>query len=99
MTAARFYPQLLHSGEPPAAPAAETALSHQSAPESYPTVAAAQREAVRRYPELGVAGSKLNREFLARHTRYERERPDYFRDASWPMRLAEEAAQSVQPSR
>jgi hypothetical protein len=43
----------------------------EPAPASVPkfaTVAEAQREAVRRYPELGVAGSKLNREFIARHS-------------------------------
>ena len=69
----------------------------EPAPASVPkfaTVAEAQREAVRRYPELGVAGSKLNREFIARHKLYEQQRPEYLRDPSWPLRLAEESTQT-----
>lgn len=56
---------------------------------------AAQREAVRRYPELGQAGSALNQEFVARHKRLQQEQPEALRDPSWPLRLAEEAAQAV----
>ena len=55
----------------------------------------AQREAVRRYPELGVAGSKLNVAFLSRYKLYQRERPNYFADNSWPVRLAEELVTGV----
>lgn len=56
----------------------------------FATVAEAQQEAVRRYPDIGVAGSKLNTEFVARYKRYQQERPDFLRDPSWPLRLAEE---------
>lgn len=56
----------------------------------FATAAEAQQEAVRRYPEIGVAGSKLNTEFVARYKRYQQERPDFIRDPSWPLRLAEE---------
>jgi hypothetical protein len=55
----------------------------------------AQREAVRRYPDIGVAGSRLNIEFVARHKRYQKEHPEYFRDPSWPLRLAEESARAI----
>lgn len=58
--------------------------------EVFATVAEAQREAVRRYPELGVAGSEFNAAFIARYQLYQRTRPEYFRDASWPVRLARE---------
>lgn len=54
----------------------------------------AQREAIRLFPELGVAGSKLNKAFLTRHKLYQQTRPDYFRDPSWPMHLAEEVSKS-----
>lgn len=56
---------------------------------------AAQREAVRRYPDLGKSGSTLNQEFVARHKRLQQEQPEALRDPSWPLRLAEEAAQAV----
>ena len=59
------------------------------------TVEAAQQEAVRRYPALGVAGSRFNVEFLARHQRYQKERPEFLRDPAWPLRLAEEIARTV----
>lgn len=61
----------------------------------FATVAEAQREAVRAYPSLGVAGSEFNRDFLARYNRYQRERPGYFSDPSWPWRLAEETARAA----
>jgi hypothetical protein len=58
-------------------------------------VAEAQRTAVVRFPELAVAGSKLNAAYVARLKTYQDQRADYFRDTSWPMRLAEEVAASV----
>jgi MFS family permease len=54
------------------------------------TVEDAQREAVRRFPQLGVAGSAFNREFLARAARYRTEKPAYFQDVQWPLHLAQE---------
>lgn len=56
-----------------------------------------QREAVRLYPELGVAGSKFNREFIARHARYKKERPGYFLDPTWPVSLAQETQDALNP--
>ena len=61
------------------------------------TVADAQREALRRYPELGIAGSKLNSEFVTRYKLYQQQHPDYLRDPSWPLRLAEELTRTPQP--
>jgi hypothetical protein len=55
----------------------------------------AHQEALRRYPQLGIAGSPLNREFLARYKRYRQERGDYFNDPSWPLRLAEESFEAT----
>lgn len=59
------------------------------------TAAEAGKIAVQRYPELGVSGSKLNTEFVARYKLYQQTRPDYFQDTSWPLRLAEECRRSV----
>ena len=44
---------------------------------------------------LGVAGSQFNNAFLARHKQYQQERPDYFRDPSWPVALAEDTAEAL----
>ncbi|MEI6872641.1 MAG: hypothetical protein WCL08_10200 [Verrucomicrobiota bacterium] len=76
----------------PATPPPQTKAAHAT-PNS--TAATAQQEAIRRYPDLGVAGSKLNTEFVSRHKRYLQERPDYFRDPSWPLRLAEECVRAI----
>ncbi len=54
------------------------------------TIEEAQREAVRRYPELAVAGSAFNREFRARYDRYRKSDPKYFLETNWPISLAEE---------
>lgn len=56
---------------------------------------AAQQEAVRRYPEIGRAGSPLNREFVARHKRIQQEHPEALQDPSWPLRIAEESAKAL----
>jgi len=53
-------------------------------------------EQVRRYPDLGVAGSKLNLEFLARQKRYRTEHPEYLNDTEWPLRVAEESVRATQ---
>ena len=73
------------------------AVATPAQPPRFVTAAEAQREAVRRYPELGVSGSKLNREFVARYKLYQQQRPDYFRDTSWPLHLAEELTHASQP--
>ena len=63
---------------------------------TFATAAEAQREAVRRYPDLGIAGSKLNGDFVARHKAYQQQRPEYFRDTSWPLHLTEELIHTPQ---
>ncbi len=56
------------------------------------TEAESQKIAVQRYPQLGVAGSSLNTQFLARYNLYRRTRPDFFKNPSWPIALADEIA-------
>jgi tetratricopeptide (TPR) repeat protein len=55
----------------------------------------ARHRAVQLYPQLGVAGSPLNREFVARHNRYKAERPAFFIDPEWPMQLVEECVKAL----
>ncbi len=50
----------------------------------------AQREAVKYYPDLAVAGSDFNRRFLAKVAKYRADRPDDLRSPGWPVVLANE---------
>jgi hypothetical protein len=56
------------------------------------TVDEAQREALKRYPDLGVQGSKLNVAYVARYKAYQQQRPEFFQNPRWPLLLAEEVA-------
>lgn len=70
----------------------------QSQPQIVPTASdslGAQKRAMAAFPALGVAGSPLNREFVARHKRYQTEKPDFFTDAEWPTKLAKECADAL----
>jgi hypothetical protein len=64
-------------------------------PPRFASVAVAQQEAMRLYPDLRVAGSKFNAEFVSRHQRYQRENPEFLKDTSWPILLAEETAKAI----
>ncbi len=55
----------------------------------------AQKEAVRRYPDLGVAGTQMNTEFLALVENYKATTPDFFKNKAWPLILAMEANERV----
>lgn len=50
----------------------------------------AQSKAIEIYPQLGVPGSPLNTEFLARVKRYQAEKKDFFAEPDWPIRLGRE---------
>ena len=83
---------------PPTAPTSATTPTAKPATKPrFATTDEAQREAVRRYPDLGVTGSKLNREFVARYKLYQQQRPEYFHDTLWPLHLAEEITHTPQP--
>jgi len=94
---ASSYPQELATPAP--APAAAVIVT---TPRPTPTPAApqtfaeavnvAQAAAVARYPELGKAGTPFNTRFVAAYRRLRLENPDYFSDANWPLRLADEIA-------
>ncbi|EDY21274.1 hypothetical protein CfE428DRAFT_1567 [Chthoniobacter flavus Ellin428] len=55
----------------------------------------ARKQAVERYPALGVRDSALNREFIARYNRLRATNKDYFKDAGWPLKLAAESQAAV----
>lgn len=90
-------PAIVTPKTPSPAPLNTPAVAAPKQAPRFATVADAQREALRRYPDLGVADSRFNRAFLARHKQYQQERPDYFRDPSWPFTLAEETAKELKP--
>lgn len=69
---------------PHTSPAHATAFPAQQ----FTSVAAARREAIRRYPALGVLGSPFNNAFIALYNRYKLERPGMFADPSWPLQIA-----------
>jgi hypothetical protein len=55
------------------------------------TEAEGRREALRLYPDLGIAGSPLNTEFVTRYRSYQRLQPDFFQDPAWPLILVKES--------
>jgi hypothetical protein len=61
---------------------------------SAPAGTAAQR-AIQAYPELGIANSPLNKEFLRRHKSYEASNPKFFSEPEWPTKLARESAEAL----
>ena len=54
-----------------------------------------RREALRLYPDLGVANSPLNREFVIRYNSYQRLQPEIFQNPAWPVILAKESAAAI----
>jgi hypothetical protein len=70
----------------------DSASTSTIAPARITTAAEGTREALRLYPELGVANSPLNREFVARYHSYQRLQPDFFQDPAWPVILVKECA-------
>ncbi len=48
-----------------------------------------KREAVALYPELGVAGTAVNREYVRRYKLYRAINPAFFGEPDWPKRLAD----------
>lgn len=56
---------------------------------------AAHRKAIELYPDVGVAGSPLNKEFVTRVKRYQIEKKDFFAEPDWPLRLAIECSKDL----
>jgi hypothetical protein len=57
--------------------------------------AQAQQKAIELYPEVAVAGSPLNKEFVARMKRYQAEKKEFFDEPDWPIRLAKECSEDL----
>jgi hypothetical protein len=75
--------------------AAESKPAMVSLPIVIRTEADGRREALRLYPDLGVANSPLNREFVTRYHSYQRLQPDLFDNPAWPVILVKEAANVI----
>ena len=73
---------------------APLAVSHVSAQ----TVAASQQQALKKHPELALAGSALNKAFVAEVARRRLADPAFFRAPDWPMRLADELTAKPAPA-
>lgn len=56
---------------------------------------AAQKKAVALYPDVAVAGSPLNKEFVAQMKRYQAEKKEFFAEPDWPIRLAKECNEKL----
>lgn len=56
---------------------------------------AAQQKAVALYPDVGVPGSPLNKEFVTRMKRYQAEKKEFFTEPDWPIRLAKECDEDL----
>jgi len=54
-----------------------------------------KKKAVSVYPELGVAGTAVNREYVRRYKLYRSVNPAFFEEPDWPVRLAEMLAQDL----
>lgn len=67
----------------------------KAAQQSVLTLADVEREAVRRFPSLGVHGSAFNAEFFRLQSTHEREHPEIFNDILWPLRVAYETNEAL----
>lgn len=75
----------------PSAPAT-TAL-----PSSTSGSSTARQRAIQLFPELAIASSPLNQEFLKRYRKYQSENIRYFDDPEWPTALARESKNALTP--
>lgn len=57
----------------------------------------ARKRALQNYPELGVAGSKMNRDFLAAVEEAKHREPTLLKRSDWPMVLAQRVAPTPTP--
>jgi hypothetical protein len=74
-------------------PAAESvAATPAPRPQASPE---AQQAAIRRHPQVAVAGSRFNQAFLDLSYKYQREHPEILRDPNWPSLVADEVARTL----
>jgi hypothetical protein len=55
----------------------------------------AQHRAVQIYPDLGITGSPMHREFVQRVKHYRARQPHLFKDVTWPLVLAQETDRAL----
>ena len=88
---------LLFTLEHPARGASQPTPTKKESP-APDTTAAAQAEAVKKYPALGEAGSQFNVEFVARVRRHAAADRAIFKNERWPLVMADEVAAAGLPS-
>jgi hypothetical protein len=71
-------------------PASETPATQTV--QRFATLQEAQAAAVRRYPDLGKAGSPFNQRFLEKHAAYKAKNDPILNSPDWPMHIATEVA-------
>lgn len=78
-------------------PAATPALVSKPSPTTSPLQSqGAQQRAIQQYPQLGIANSPMNLEFVRRYKEYQHTNPDYFKNPEWPLNLAKECFDYLQ---
>jgi hypothetical protein len=80
---------------PPLAAAESSAAKPRDAQSLRAAMALSKRRALATFPDLGVAGSALSREYTALLARSEH---GVFRDPEWPLKLATQAAATLTAS-
>lgn len=55
----------------------------------------ASQMAAQKFPDIARAGTRLNAEYQSRFRKYKAEKPRYFDDLDWPIRLAEECDRDI----
>ena len=88
-----------HERERSAEQARERELREQELAEYRQNPKAAQQKAVALYPDVGVPGSPLNKEFVARMKRYQAEKKEFFAEPDWPIRLGKECSEELSAKR
>lgn len=53
-----------------------------------------QAKAIQKYPDIGVAGSELNKRFVEAYTERRKANPSFFNNPEWPLTLADELAKA-----
>ncbi len=76
--------------EPAPRPPSREQLEEERLKKNAETTAQSQKNAVRDFPELGVAGSPFNTLFRARVKELKAQSSHYFNNPEWPHKLAEE---------
>jgi hypothetical protein len=80
---------LLHPNAVAQLPAGKDALAQTD-------LSASKAAALKKYPDLGKAGTEFNKAYVERLNKLRAEQPEFLKDSTWPLKLADEIAESKQ---